>query len=163
MTEITAERARELFDYDPFTSALTWRVSRGGQEKGTPAGSRNLFGYLITGVDGRRYYNHRLIWLWVTGAWPRGEIDHVNGDPADNRLENLRDVSSKTNRENRRRPSVSNKSGFLGVYWCAGKHRFKAQIRTGGKRTKLGMFTTPEAAHEAYLTAKRQLHAGCTI
>ncbi len=164
MTEITAERARELFAYDPQTGALEWRVaSRGVLKRPRRAGSPNKMGYIVTQVLGRTYLNHRLAWLIAYGEWPENQIDHINGDPADNRLCNLRDVTNTANQENQRHARRDNKLGLLGVCWCAYHSKFKASIRVRGKKINIGYYRSPAAAHEAYLTAKRQLHAGCTI
>ena len=112
----------------------------------------------------KRFSAHRLAWLYVTGDWPVGVIDHINGDRTDNRFENLRDVTQKTNSENLRGPQKRTASRFLGVHAQRRKStRFLAQIVTDGKLKHLGSFSTPEPAHEAYLAATRRLHEGCTI
>lgn len=160
---LTAEQVRELLAYDPLTGALAWRVTRTGTAKsGSLAGSiRN--GYMRTSVYGRSYLNHRLIWLFVTGQWPINEIDHINGRKDDNRFDNLRDVTSLTNKENIRRPSICNKLGVLGVSKRKNRKTFRAQIRVRGNVTLIGYYKSQEEARAAYLDAKRRLHAGCTI
>lgn len=164
MPELTAERVRELFNYDPLTGVLTWKKQpRGRYKPSLVAGCTDDRGYVVTHAMGRRHYNHRLTWLLVHGAWPAKQIDHINGDKADNRIANLRDVSNTVNMENQCRPTAGNRSGFLGVSWHAGNKKFEAKIMVSGKPIHIGSYTTPEEAHQAYLTAKRQLHAGCTI
>ena len=106
---------------------------------------------------------HRLAWALHTGSWPNGEIDHINGDESDNRLVNLRDTSKSVNQQNKRNPRSDNKSGFMGVCWHKGAGKWRAQITVNGKVIYLGLYETTEAAHAAYLRAKRELHQGCTI
>lgn len=164
MPELTAERAREIFNYDPLTGILTWKKRpRGKRDTSLVAGYVNTAGYLVSGVNKRRYYNHRLVWLMVHGSWPANQIDHINGNKADNTISNLRDATSAVNQQNQRHAQMNNACGLLGVCWVERLHKFKACIRKAGKSIHLGMFQTPEAAHAAYLTAKRQLHAGNTL
>jgi len=96
----------------------------------------------------------------MCGEWP-SEIDHINGDKSDNSYRNLREVSRGENMQNKRKAHRNNKTGFLGVAREAGKYR--ARIRVCGKNRSLGMYDTPQQAHQAYLAAKRELHEGCTI
>lgn len=139
-----------------------WRVDVSNIKKGRTAGTVNgARGYRQIRVDKRVVMEHRLVWLRVYGAFPKGEIDHINGDHGDNRIENLRDVSAGVNMQNLRVPRRTNKIGLLGVT-RSGK-RFRATIRTNGKAKYLGSFDTPDEAHEAYINAKRSMHVGCTI
>jgi hypothetical protein len=161
--DLTAERVRELFHYDPATGRLARKVSCGQAIAGEDAGTVGS-GHRSVTVDRQRNLAHRLIWLYVHGAWPEGEIDHINGDPLDNRLENLRDVSHRTNSENIRKPRTTNKVGALGVTTVFGNSgRYRARLRVGKERINLGNFDTPEEAHAAYVAAKRKHHAGCTL
>lgn len=159
--ELTAERLRCLLDYDPATGHFTRKVGRQGAGQGERAGCLRFGGYIQIGIDGRKYRAHRLAWLYVTGEWPKGEIDHINGDPADNRILNLRDVPNIVNQQNRSRPMKRNVTGFLGV--SAWKGRYKAAIHAAGRDRHLGTFDTPEEAHAAYVGAKRVLHEGSTL
>lgn len=164
MPELTVERVRELFSYDPLTGVLTWnKQPRGRYKQSLTAGAKNTNGHLRTNIDGKAYYNHRIIWFMVYECWPSNEIDHINGNPEDNRLENLRDVSHRTNQENICKPSINNSTGFLGVYWSARDRVFRSQIMTNRRWVCLGSFKDPEDAHQAYLTAKRKLHEGNMI
>lgn len=160
--KLGAERARELFSYDPETGELRWRVARGSRTfPGDLAGTIRPDGYVQVRVDGVFHLGHRLVWLILTGNWPVQFIDHINGSRRDNRRTNLRDVSRKCNQENHRRARAGSSTGVMGVNPSRG--RFKARITVGGVESFLGRYATPEEAHQAYLTAKRQLHAGCTI
>lgn len=155
---LSAERARDIFAYDPLTGAFTHRC---GPRIGRPAGSTNALGYVCLSNRANRWLAHRVAWLMVHGNWPANLIDHVNGDPSDNRIENLREADKRLNAENRRHAQSNNSSGMLGVKHQHGK--YQAVIRGAGVTTHLGTFDTPDEAHQAYLTAKRELHAGCTI
>lgn len=88
-------------------------------------------------------------------------IDHINGNKLDNRFCNLRQVSRFGNLQNMREATKKNKVGLLGVSAHQGKWR--AQIMANGVITRKSGFDTPEAAHEAYLELKRQLHDTCSI
>lgn len=173
---ITAEKLRELLHYDPVTGVFTWRVDRrlglaGNGHLVAAAGSiagqlDPSTGYMQCHVMGRRYLMHRLAVLHVTGAWPTGEVDHEDGNRARNVWTNLRDVPHAINKQNQRRARADNKLMLQGVQFDPhGKRekRYRSRITVTGKVHRLGYFLTAEEAHEAYLTAKRRLHEGCTI
>lgn len=164
---LTAQRASELLDYDSDTGIFKWKVDVGrwGRTKaGTVTGSPDLNGHLRIQVDGTLYYAHRIAWLMSTGSWPVGDIDHMDGCPSNNRFSNLRDVLHQTNTENRRRATKNKASGMpMGVSIDKRDGGIRADITVDGKARSLGRFKNPEQAHEAYLKAKRGLHAGCTI
>jgi len=154
-------RAREHFSTD-----LGWAVWT-AQVLGCEAGSVNSPGYRViafTLVGVRRdVLAHRVVWRMLNGEWPKF-IDHIDGDRLNNRIENLRSVVERINRENLRAARSDNLStGLLGAY--AGRNgKFRSSICVDGKQKHLGRsFPTAQAAHEAYLAAKRQLHEGCTI
>jgi len=168
--ELTAERLRELLHYDPETGVFTRACdSLGGHgtqviaRKGDIAGGIcSKWGYRKISVAGHSYRANRLAWLYVTGRWPEGQIDHWNGIRSDDRFDNLRDVSQAVNLQNRRTASPQSISGILGVS-PSKKGRWRAQISINNRNRFLGDFDNPQAAHEAYLTAKRKLHEGCTL
>lgn len=139
---------------------LMWIDPPGKAKVGDIAGSPHN-GYIQVGLFGRRYYAHRLAWFLHYGRWPQGELDHVNGNRADNRIENLREVTRDENAQNRRKAQGNNKLGVLGVYRHS--ERFRAQIMAAGGRIHLGLFDTVEEAHAAYVAAKRRFHAGNTL
>lgn len=156
--ELTAERLRELLDYDPETGVFVWRVGRRGKGAlGSVAGSLGPRGYLRLTVDSQDYRAHRAAWLYVHGRWPAAELDHINGQRDDNRLGNLREATHAENMQNRARHR-NNTSGSAGVNWCGRKRRWVARICVDGRRRHLGYFATLEAAAAAYLAAKAELH-----
>ena len=142
---LTAERLRELLDYDPATGLFRWKKrARGSHAKiGHVAGNVGD-GYRRISVDGRLYKAHRLAWLFVHGHWPPDQIDHRDGVPGDDRIAQLRCASGSDNSKNRRSHGVS---GFKGVFQR--KDRFEAYLGKGGK-VRLGVFDNAEAAARAY-------------
>ena len=160
---ISADRLRELLDYNHETGALTWRVARGAKAKaGTVAGSPNSKGYLTVKVDNKTYRAHRLAWLMFHGSLPELFIDHVNGDKLDNRICNLRAATNSENQQNKLRARRDSLSGLLGVYTHE-NGRWRSSIKVDGKQKHLGCFDTPEEAHSVYLKAKAELHPFQTI
>lgn len=162
--KLTQKRLHELCAYDAKTGALTWRASKGAAKAGRPVGgTHRVKGYGEAMIDGVGYQTHRLIWFYVHAAWPKGEIDHINGNRDDNRIANLRDVSTTLNRQNLRAAHRRKKGGLLGAHYNKKSRRWMAAICINYKQIHLGGFDTAEQAHAAYVAAKRKLHPGCTI
>ena len=156
---LTADQLRDLLAYDEPTGLFFWQVKpRKGVQIGDVAGYIDPRGYVLIKVAGFRIYAHRLAWLFSTGEWPSQDIDHRDGDKSNNRIGNLRDVSKNLNAQNIAAAFNSSKVGLLGVS-PSGK-KFQARIYTNNKQRCLGSFLTPEEAHAAYLTAKREIHPG---
>lgn len=159
---ITAERLRELVHYCPETGIFTHLKSKGSKKAGMIAGCSTPIGYITIMVDGFRTMAHRFAWLYMTGQWPKNEIDHIDGNKSNNAFLNLRDVDRSINTQNQNRAKITNKLGILGVSQIkCGK--FKAVITIRGKRHYLGVYETADDAYQAYLKAKRSLHEGCVI
>lgn len=155
-SDLTAERLRELFLYDPETGIFTWRVRTAGsrREAGERAGHEfRESGYRCITVKRRRYREHRAAWLYMTGRWPSDRIDHINGNTRDNRFCNLREVTDAGNNHNRHRAQSNNRFGLHGVY-VHPKGKFLAHIRVNKKKIHLGSFDTPGEAEAAYMAAK---------
>jgi hypothetical protein len=151
---LTAERLREVLSYNPETGAFTWLVSTSNRIRvGDVAGSVRPDGYRKICVDGRQYLAHRLAYLYVTGEWPAEYLDHINGNPGDDRWANLRSATGTQNSANKRKQR-NNTSGFKGVLrHAARKKQWQARIGINGHGKCLGYFDTPENAHAAYVAA----------
>ena len=165
-TDVTAELVRELFEYVPETGALTRKVRTAqsvqvGDRADKPWKPGFNDGCLRVTIKNVKFLAHRIVWLHQMGKWPEHSIDHINGNRMDNRIENLRDVPHAINMQNRRVPSIKNKSGFQGVQ----KHqnKWRASVTVNRVVHRIGMFNTPEEAHQAYVKAKREMHEGCTL
>ena len=123
---ITQERLKELFNYDPLVGLFIRKVSRPSCKKGSIAGTDNK-GYVKICVDKKRFFAHRLAWMYMYGEWPRKEIDHLNHIKDDNRIINLRDVSRSDNARNF--PLfLTNTSGYSGLYFNKKKKRWVVQL-----------------------------------
>lgn len=152
---LTAERVREVLNYDPETGVFTWRKKTGRKAKiGKVAGVLHSSGRVYVGVDGIRNFAHRLAWLHVTGEWPAEgmTIDHINGDPSDNRWCNLRLATRRQNQGNRRTNHNSG-SGVKGVEWHPKSGKWRASIRINGRNKHLGVFLDKHDAGRAYMAA----------
>lgn len=169
---LTQERLKEMLSYDPKTGHWTWLVDtktgRGAGRVHMKAGSQagavsHAKGYRKIGIDGQRYLAHRLAFLWMTGEWPKHQVDHIDGDGGNNAWNNLRDVTRSVNMQNRKRATKDSLTGILGVTFNRNRQKWVAQITINNAPKGLGYFETSEAAHHAYLEAKRQLHPGNTL
>lgn len=150
---------KQILDYNPDTGVFTWKISLSKNVPiGQIAGYRRPDGYIQVGILGKSWLAHRLAWLWVYGEFPSLDVDHIDGDPSNNKIENLRVVPHINNQQNQRRASKNNKSGFLGV--SKDKYSFRAKICVNKKIVCLGSFKTPEEAHEVYIKTKLKVHPG---
>jgi hypothetical protein len=153
---------RKLIEYDPETGELTWRP-RSEEWFKTGASCRKwntrfagmaafpkptTLGYRSGRVAGQHLKGHRVAWAIHHGSWPDGFIDHINGDRADNRIENLRVVSRAGNNRNRKRPNV-NTSGVIGVCRDKNTMKWQAYASHNGARLYFGSFDTVKEAAEA--------------
>lgn len=145
------DRLRELLDYNPETGAFVWKVLSSGRRfelrnkkyAGRIAGCRHVSGYIEIRIDGVTYKAHRLAWLYMTGGWPRNEIDHANLCRSDNRWVNLREATHAQNQANRPARSTSALQ-LKGVTKNGSGYRGRVQVR--GKQYATRTVTTAQEA-----------------
>jgi len=153
---LTQAQVKDRLHYDPVTGIFTHnnlpKLSR-HIRPGEVAGAKNSTGggYLQVRIKCQYYSLHRLAWIYMTGSWPKAQIDHINGNPSDNRFENLRECSPLENSRNRGMAS-HNTSGYKGVSFCkvAIKNPWRANMKIDGKLKHLGCFRNPEEAYFEY-------------
>lgn len=156
---LTQTSIKEVLDYNPLTGEFRWRKTVSRTRAGSVAGKPTKNGYRVIGIGRRHFLSHRLAWLYVHGKWPREQIDHINGNRSDNRIENLREASHSENCQHLRAARRDNKScGLLGATWCKRDKRWLAGITVNNKRKYIGSFGSAQEAHHAYLAAKAKLH-----
>ncbi len=148
-------RLQDLFNYDPETGWFTNRYSRGRAGMGERAGSPSGHGYRKITVDYDKFYEHQLVWLYIHGKFP-GEIDHINGDPSDNRIANLR-LATRTQNNGNAIMGTNGIAGLQGVYLDRRGLKWFSKIQFQGKPIWVGTFDTVEEAHQAYLVKHREL------
>jgi hypothetical protein len=154
---ITAERVRELVSYDPETGLFFWRQREHGPRAGTQTGKPRHDGYCRVFLDGRSYLAHRLAWLITYDVWPAVDVDHIDGNPSNNRIANLRSTSRSQNLYNQKLP-VNNKTGRKGVCFDPARGLYAAYITVGKKRIPLGRFAKLETAIEVRAEAEKKYH-----
>ena len=143
--------SRPLNHFKTVRSMLRWQTMFAGKLIYNPDSSSGPT-YNKLNLDGRKYKAHRVAWLFMTGSWPNGEIDHINRDGMDNRFSNLRDVPKS---DNMRNASIkkNNKSGVKGVYWRKDISKWVANgcsvIDGISRKVYLGAYTSIEAASAA--------------
>ena len=163
MNSIDAALVRSILDYDPETGVLTWRARTDMRSQwnarfaGKVAGYRNSNGYLRIWINGRQINAHRIAWLWMTGEWPKKQIDHKDGNRANNRFDNLREATNAQNMANRP-VQKNNACGVKGVCWANRRNKWRAQIHVKSKNIFLGHFDSIEDAASAYAMASEKLH-----
>lgn len=136
--------------YSAGTGIMVW--SKSGKRAFNSADAN---GYRKGQVMRKTLLAHRVAWAIYYGEWPEGEIDHINGDRADNRISNLRDVTKSENNKNAKR-SRRNTTGHIGVYWESLRNKWRADITSGKKTVCLGRFDKKDDAIAARRAAEPQ-------
>lgn len=157
------EGLKSSLSYDPITGLFVWARSNRRVKAGSLAGTKRKDGYVLLHVCGHSLLAHRVAWLLTYGAWPKADIDHIDGDPSNNKLSNLRDVPRLLNMHNQRDAHSNSSSGVLGVSFIEKSAKWSARISMHRKTKHIGCFNSKEEAHAAYIEAKRRLHAGSTL
>lgn len=150
--ELTQEYVREVLGYCPDTGVFSRRRAAG------KVGWVDDLGYLHIRISRKKLYlAHRLAWLYVYGCWPNGNIDHINGNPADNRICNLREATQLQNNWNAK--IVNKRSKFRkGVCFDPRRKKYRAYIKIDGKQVQLGRFDDADSAVAAREAAEVRVH-----
>lgn len=155
-TGLTAARLRQVLNYDPATGAFLWLVTNSARKPaGSAAGEVRDSGYVMIGIDRRRYRAHRLAWLYMTGEWPADQVDHKDIDRSNNRWQNLRAATNQRNQANTH-VSRNNKCGVKGVFWNKQRQKWQAKITIKGHPIHGGFFDRLEDAGAAYAAMARR-------
>ena len=152
---LTQDYLKELFEY--FNGDIYWKLSRSNVIKvGKKAGYLNPNMYLSTSIDGKLYLNHRLIFLMHHGYLPK-YIDHIDGNPSNNKIENLREVTNSQNCQNSKK-RINNLSGTKGVHWHKKNKKWRVQIKVNGKIKSCGLYVDLELAELVASEARNKYH-----
>jgi len=139
---------------------LFWKVSRGGIKIGSEAGSLKGTGYKYVSINNQLYRFHRLIWI-MHGNDPVDCLDHIDGDPLNNRIENLRAATKIENNCNRKLRS-NNTSGIKGVSWNKRQSCWQGYVYYKGKAHFAGLFKDKEECAKAVRELREKLHGDFT-
>lgn len=153
MTEETVyQMLKSLLYYSEEEGVFYWKKT------GKIAGTLLKDGRIQIQLKGKLYKAHRLAWLYVHGRWPSDQIDHINRNPSDNRIDNLREATQSQNQQNQVNAKSHNKSRLLGASLDKERGTYASYLSVDGKRIFLGRFLLAEEAHSAYLEAKSVYH-----
>lgn len=131
---LTHAQLKELIFYDPENGILKKRKT------GKILGSKiSRDGYIRIRLRYKLYLAHRLAWLYMTGQFPKDQIDHINHNRSDNRFVNLREATNQENAKNRK-PHIKNKSKISGVSWDKKSNKWRSEINNKNKKIYLGLF-----------------------
>lgn len=155
-TSLTQAQLKSQLVYDPGTGLFVWLVSKKGTTIGAVAGDFSGR-YVRLKLFQKSYPSHCLAWLWMTGAWPKDEIDHWDTDKHNNRWSNLREATRVQNSYNRSVDCDKVYTSLKGVTFAKGRRKWQANIRVNGKLKHIGYFSTAEAAHAAYAEKAHEL------
>ena len=152
---LSADHLRDVLEYDPDTGVFTWRVSRGSRAAGSVAGTSDIYNYRVICIDHVTHKASRLAWLYMTGQFPAGQIDHINHVTHDDRFANLREVSQTTNMRNQTR-YTNNKTGVVGVSWHKCTKKWRSEITVNSRHIHLGIFADFDEAVKVRQQAERE-------
>tara|TARA_R110002167_G_scaffold83526_8_gene226815 strand:- start:2904 stop:3512 length:609 start_codon:yes stop_codon:yes gene_type:complete len=127
-----------------------------GKYAGKEAFLTDANGYRCGRIFQKQYPAHRIVYAVAHGRWPSGNIDHIDGDPKNNSVSNLRDVTQTENMQNCRIRS-DNKSGCAGVSWHKARMKWHVRITDSGKTKSLGYFCDLEEAISTRRGAQKRL------
>lgn len=138
VSSLSLERLKESLHYNPSTGLFVWKISPCNSIKiGDIAGYKRKDDYIVLRLDKKRYLAHRVAWFYVYGVFPDNCLDHINQNPSDNRIDNLREVTFLENCRNKRK-GRRNSTGCLGVSYSKKNKKYQSSIRFNQKHIWLG-------------------------
>lgn len=152
--QVTKEYLNEVFEYKE--GALFWKIHKRSVKAGQRAGTKSKAKYRLICLDGKLYLEHRLIFLLHHGYLPK-IIDHINHDPEDNRIENLREASKQQNMFNSKKP-ITNTSGIKHVWFRKDTKKWIVEFVIDGKKQYFGQYVNKQEAAQRAVEVKKQLH-----
>lgn len=163
MSNLDFNWLKEHLSYNKETGSFKWIKSPGGGvKKDSDTGCKNGKNYIYIGIKGRVYLAHRIAWFLTYEVWPEQEIDHINKNTCDNRLQNLRLATRTQNNQNRKKFS-NNSSGHTGIRWHKKDQLWNAYIGVDKKLIFLGGYQIIEDAISARKKAEKELFTHAPI
>ena len=170
--DISIEDLRQLISYNPEAGILNWlprplqfckcereqkRWNSRCANKVTKV-TKDKLGYLRFKLFDVVYKAHRVCWALHYGAWLDQNlfIDHINNDPSDNRISNLRAVTMAQNNMNQRKLKKQT-SSLKGVFWSNKDMAWRSRLIHDGKAYELGLFLDEQLAHQSYCNLAKEL------
>lgn len=144
--------------YDPDTGIFVWkkRLSNRAMPGKIAGYIRKGSRYTIISIGRKFFYAHRLAWFYVHGEWPECTIDHIDRNPGNNSIKNLRKAEHSQNAVNKGVRKTST-VGLKGV-WRTSSGRFASYVGPASNRIRVGLFDTAEEAHAAYVVAAKKMY-----
>lgn len=146
-----------ILSYQKETGNFRWKIHASSRASNGAVAGRVCarWGYRIIKFEGKNYRAHRLVWFLEKGEWPKGQIDHIDGNKLNNVISNLRDATVSQNQANRGLPA-NNTSGYKGVSRTR-NGSWTAKVRHMDRYTRLGTFRCPKEAAKAYDKAAMEI------
>ena len=148
---ITQQELKSQLHYDQETGIFTWKSNN------KVAGYTREDGYKFIRINYKLYRSHRLAWLYINNKFPKNEIDHIDGNPSNNKIENLRESNSSQNKCNTKLRK-DNTSGIKGLHWYKAYNKWQVNININKTRKSLGYFNDLFEACCAIYSARNKLH-----
>jgi hypothetical protein len=149
--ELTYDYFDELLNYDKESGKLYWKSKSSPYSRiivGEEAGCIRHYktnSYRIVVLKNTPYFVHRIIWLLVHKKWPDDQIDHIDGNSLNNKIQNLKSASNQENCRNQRK-RLNNTTGHPNIYWHTGKKKYSVSLRFNGKLNHIKDYQTLEEA-----------------